>query len=474
MQDQNDFIKHLRNTQFAYVLAALAIIITYSSSNSIYKNAASQLQDLIQIDNQLTTQYLAENISTNSDIKGNEKNLDIFLRSSLQDYFEVFDIPAKDFKIHLHEVTTHKPNEFGHFSDVIAQYSDHYRTDNKYWFGHQLCLLSDGKNIYAHPSEVLHKTGYSKTALSDFKKFINHILNIDIFYKNPEFHAQYADANTNISEQFQEIPENAAELLTNFTGLDLYVEINSVTLVSNVNRKVYERSQAHAMEDPAGYWDYNFDFDMLKLKIAIAGYRSQPSTNFQMNLPIMFQLEKPSFIKNLLEQPSLDNVYLARYLSGAKSFEQLFPDLAKVSNNMNSINLNDLDKYLQERAISGDSPINILGLQIKRELIDVWGVFVMICIQLYFSIHYSYFIGKKSDFREITSPWIGLYRDWFSIIIFQLSIFLPFLVCIYILYSYYSNSSFNLLVVLWTLVSLIIIFSVEVNIVRYHNRLSKG
>jgi hypothetical protein len=365
-----------------------------------------------------------------------------------------------------------KKEVFGHSSNISAHEKyDYLSQDEKYWFGWQLCLLGDGTNLYSHPGDLalLHVT--ERTTLGDYTAFLNRLLRIDTLYTAPTFQPGYFFEGP-VSDRYSQIPGEVLERLREITDVRLSIALTGVELTDSQSRKVFKTSQQHVAEDPAGYTDYNFKFDTLTLKVrawpraaAGSGHRVR-SLSFDLELPVMFRLLQPTFMAEALQKAPLDKSYYSRYVSGARSFERLFPELAETTAYLSSVTPKDLEQYLEEQARSSGAPISLLGLQINRDLIEVWGVLLMLCVHLYFCMHYRALVSRLPRGDETLFPWIGLYRDLLSTLVFQISIALPFGVCLFAVLRD-SSSHFNPLEFSWLIFALLLLGWTEVIYVRY-------
>lgn len=187
---------------------------------------------------------------------------------------------------------------------------------------------------------------------------------------------------------------------------------------------IFAESQGHAEEDPTGYDDYDFKFDELVLDCRVRATVGE-AVSFELVLPVMFRTQQPEFVADTLRQPNFDDTYYARYLSGAQTFARLFPELMQVSNHLMSLSPEDLGSFLEDQRQKSGAPISVLGLQVSRDLIEVWGVLLMLTIQLYFCMHYRTLLDRLTPDEDVVFPWIGVYRHRLSALVFQFSLALP-------------------------------------------------
>ncbi|MEJ2170061.1 MAG: hypothetical protein P8X90_31565, partial [Desulfobacterales bacterium] len=425
MQDFSDSIKHLRNIHLVFVLAAAAIAMALSSSDSIYKTAGEQVRDVVSLEDALTAKNIADSISETAGVPKDKNRLRDFIKESVREYLEAKHVYFDSLEVDYFSVDIRQEESFGRFAD-ISPYERYYHLsqDENYWFGWQLCLLGDGKNLYAHPGDLdlLHVS--NRTTLDDYSSLLNRLLQADTLYAAPTFHGRYFSEGP-VAERYSGIPDEVVERLKEIKNVELDITLTKINLTDDQSRRVFKTSQGHAEEDPAGYTDYDFKFDTFTLEMRARPKQASRSgdrtatLSFNLELPIMFRLREPKFMAQALQKAPFDRAYYSRYISGARSFERIFPELAETTTHIASATPGDLELYLQEQAQSRGAPISLFGLQVSRDLIEVWGVLLMLCAQLYFCLHYRALISRMIENSEISFPWIGLYRDFISTLVFQ-------------------------------------------------------
>lgn len=460
MQEFIDSFKHLRSIHLVFVLASAAITMALSSSDSIYETAVEQLLDVLRLTDDLTAESIASSTYETAEVSKSKNKLKGFIEESMVEYAEEMDVYFNSLEIQSFIVDMSRNELFGHSPsmDLYERYRRHAR-DEKYWFGQGLCLLGDGTKLYTHPDDLHLLRAAEHRTLGDYSSFLNRLLQVNSLYVAPTFHSRYFREGP-VSERYEVIPDDVLKRLSEMKDIGLSIKLMEVGLTERASRGVFKTSQEHAKEDPGAYTYYDFKFDTLTLEVTARsratsqGDDRRNSLKFKFVLPVMFLLREPKFMADALQQAPSDKAYYARYISGARSFDELFPELAKTSTHLRSVKPKDLELYLEEQSQTRGVPVSLLGLQIRRDLIEVWGVLLMLCVQLYFCMHYRALINRIPQIREILFPWIGLYRDYVSTIVFQISIALPFCVCLFVAFGPDQQSRFHLLEIGWLLIAL--------------------
>ena len=470
MKEFNDFLKHIRNVHLLFVLASIVIIMAVSSSNSTYQAAVNQLHDVITIEKALTADSIANSISKSAKLSPDKKRLENFIEESLHEYFEAKELYLDSFQIEFFNVDIKKEKQYGYYPNIEDEYY-YLSEDKKYWFGQQLCLLSDGTNQYTNPYDLKLLTISKQTTINDYREYLNRILKADKLYMEPIFYSGYFSGSTRVSKHYRFISEDIQKQLIEMKKVNLSVKLIKVNLTNERSRDVFKESQDHVKEDPVGYEDYDFMFDTFMLEVRAYNDNNQKHVSFNIELPVMFHVVTPRLFPDLLSQSNFDKAYYSRYISGANTFDNLFPELANATKNLKSVIPEDLELYLKDQARANNAPITILGLQIKRNLIEIWGVLLMLGIQFYFCMHYRVLIQRMPKKVETIFPWIGLYTDRLSTIAFQISIALPLAVCLLIRFYFVEQSGLNLLLLCWIILALVLFIWTEILYIHYRKKI---
>lgn len=434
MDNFNDLARHLRSIHLVFVLTAAAIVMALLGSNTIYDIALQQQRDVVRLADMLSAGTIASSVSGKTQPEEpashwqRETKLQQFVEQSLLEYLEALDVTFDSAEFILSVKLQH--DQYGY---IDYEYEE-YNLQNS-WFENHLRLLTDGPTVYTGPRELM---GELQRTIGGYRELINRLLGADRLYTSPGFHASYFYAeSSSMKDRYPGLPDDVREWLSANKDLRLYVELTEVKLTNTRSRDVFDQSQAHAEDDPIAYESYDFEFDTFMLEgtavstTAERGSSEGESVEFELLLPVMFRVQQPAFVSDALQQ-AFDSRYYARYLSGARSFERIFPELTEVTMNLASITTDDLESYLEEQREASGAPISLLGLQISRELIEIWGVLLMLCVQLYFCMHYRTLLDRLPQDRDVFFPWIGLYRHPVAMTVFQVSIALPAAVTIFV------------------------------------------
>jgi hypothetical protein len=426
-QDLDTLLQHLRNVHLTFVLAATAIFMALSSSNTVFEVAIQQLRDVVQLADIITSKQVSESVAQSAGKSRADQRgltaLESFVESSLSEYFEAMEIHPESLKLQFLSVDMQR-EEFGYLGSI-----DDFREfqAEQSWLQHSLALLSDGESIY---TSTYYLFGESFNTVDGHRARLDRILAADRLYLRPSFHGPYFSRSTAIAERYPGLSEDERARLNEMSEMTLSVTLESIELTDARSRDVFAESQGHVQSDPVGYDDYDFRFDEMRLKCWARAAGADP-LSFDLVLSIMFRVEQPNFVADALRNDSFDEVYYARYLSGVRSFDRLFPELMQVSSLLVSLTPNALERYLEDQKQKSGAPISVLGLQVSRDLIEVWGVLLMLGIQLYFCMHYRTLLDRAPEKRDIAFPWIGVYRYWLSSLVFQASVALPLIVTLF-------------------------------------------
>lgn len=106
------------------------------------------------------------------------------------------------------------------------------------------------------------------------------------------------------------------------------------------------------------------------------------------------------------------------------SFDASFPDLAQAAHDLATLELDDIEKFVAgEAAAKGTEVFEAFGMKFPAGQITIWGIIILLGIQLYFFIYLKQLSGKlgPSD-AGWDVPWIGMTASPLARIIFFFTI----------------------------------------------------
>ncbi len=106
------------------------------------------------------------------------------------------------------------------------------------------------------------------------------------------------------------------------------------------------------------------------------------------------------------------------------SFNKSFSDLALATKELQSLELDDIEKFVaSEAATVGSEVFEAFGMKIPLRQISVWGSVLLLGVQLYFFVYLKQLSGKlRSTDPGWDVPWIGMDTSWLGQAIFFVTI----------------------------------------------------
>lgn len=417
MDELKDFTQHLRSIHFAMVLTAGAILLGLSSSSSLYETALVQLRDINRLSEQLTAESLTEALPTGDAPPSDTAttvSLTELVEETLYEYLEALDLA----------------NQFEHFHFYAYEYLDdpNYEAELPeyfHWFERHTLLLFDGKKAYPNAGHWMYHQGQ---LLAEQREYVDRFLQVDKVLRNPIFDPGYLVEGSKIAEINRPAEHTLSQLdLNQVTRLT--ASLQALIITDEASRSDYRNSQQILEEDPIGYERFSGSFDLLKLKLSLYPVEHPDALNgnlsLTLHLPFMFEVHEFTWINALLAELDSSAQVSPRYQNGLRSSAELFPELFQVTELLASASYADLERYLLAQQQQNNAPLNLFGLSIDSQLIGLWGVVVLVFIQLYFAMHYHNLVKLMAQHARFHYPWIGLYRDHLSRLLFQLSLLLP-------------------------------------------------
>lgn len=413
-------LQHLRTVHMTFVLAAIAIFSALSNSNTTYETAILQLQDVVTLNDTLKMEQLVATIPVVKPSRDQqaENGLKKFVDASLAEYFELLDIVPEDQNLSHLDVSL--PEDIMGLRDPFNEEFQH--SGNELWFETNKTLITNGKSeIYVNPTRLFDG---NTSSVEQQRDRLNRFLTADTMLVSPNFNAAFFTSGSILEKRYPWPSLEVRTKLSTMKKIRLSARLTQIVLTDSESLNVYNTAQLHIAVDPAGYENYDFRFDELHLDITATSEVNERQ-KFTLILPVMFERRVSIFVSDALQSTQLANQYKSKYLSNDRTFTEVFPELSDVSKNLTSLSPQALRKYLEEQKEKSGSPISVVGLEINRGLIEVWGVILMLAIHLYFCMHYRAFLDSAYKREDFTFPWIGVYPHKIASFIFQLSLALP-------------------------------------------------
>lgn len=110
-------------------------------------------------------------------------------------------------------------------------------------------------------------------------------------------------------------------------------------------------------------------------------------------------------------QTELVNQFAQDPISVGSTFKGAFPELAELTTDIAHLGFPDLQRVLEsQQKLSGET-VEVLGIKIGATQIDTWGGFIILTIQIFFLAHLREFCSAFDlRNREFEVPWIAMYR----------------------------------------------------------------
>jgi len=93
----------------------------------------------------------------------------------------------------------------------------------------------------------------------------------------------------------------------------------------------------------------------------------------------------------------------------AGEFQDTFADLARASDAMSDLPLQDIKEFIHDEAAKGPEIFEVFGMKFPAGQVTLWGIILLLSIELYFFTYLRQLAGKlSSDDPGWDVPWIGM------------------------------------------------------------------
>jgi hypothetical protein len=133
-------------------------------------------------------------------------------------------------------------------------------------------------------------------------------------------------------------------------------------------------------------------------------------TNWHSTVPVHLQ----SFIAKGID---------AAQITGA--FASAFRSLDSVSSRYQDLQLSRVEEIVTAEMQRSPEAAEITGIRVSRQQLGVWGVLVVLILQVVFWLHLSEFVRILHAGEGVAAPWLGLFPAWSSRVVAVGSLVLP-------------------------------------------------
>lgn len=134
------------------------------------------------------------------------------------------------------------------------------------------------------------------------------------------------------------------------------------------------------------------DFSLMRCELEIAG-----EIKDELEFPVQ---------KLIANHDKID----ARWRPG--KFNDTFPELSALTKNLDSLTIDQVSDLLKRDEEQARQSFEIFGAKFPSEILGIWGIVILLSIQLYQWLHLRNFIYLNSSNEKIDFPWIALYRGF--------------------------------------------------------------
>jgi hypothetical protein len=104
-------------------------------------------------------------------------------------------------------------------------------------------------------------------------------------------------------------------------------------------------------------------------------------------------------------------------------FNEAFKSLEHLTQDIQNLRINDIKGFLKNQEREGTGQFEIAGLKVPVDILMQFGIWPLALIQLYFLLHFiSFRKTPAEDPLYENLPWIGVYPDLWSRLVFVLSV----------------------------------------------------
>ncbi len=440
------FLNHLRSIHFAILLSSGAVFIVLIGSDRLYSSATEELNDVLALEEIYSQESVYQSVQ---DLASKRmENSDFSLHSEVEKRFNEilksrFSVAAGisidglgwsrlEPDVELEEIwVSRKQTKFGEYTR--SKMFDYWILERGY------LLLADNDPI-GDLSDWPGVETYSVAGL---------LSSLDTMLSNDQFD-EFMTADGDFAVQSYRIQENGVrtEIEGSLVTAELNVHLESgrrfvgtigdvVPLGTNDGPRIgllkIPSINHQRLGAGAGQLLLSLGESVDPVILQIQVYTTEtPHIGYSFDLPVVFRRSDWRFHEVHLGAEFEHNRYLGRYKT-ENSASNVFPSLFETAKNLGSTSTEDFEDHLAQLQKSGLGQIEIVGLKVPNRIVETWGIALVLALQAYLLIYLRKYRTLKARPDLEPFPWVGLYSDCLSLIVFRLSLTLPAVVIVMVL-----------------------------------------
>jgi hypothetical protein len=170
---------------------------------------------------------------------------------------------------------------------------------------------------------------------------------------------------------------------------------------------------------------------------ALSGSFQDTNSVYQVRIPVVMRKVK------VPAQDYLRKMANANWELG--TFDKSFRSLSMFVRNLQSLSLEDVRTLIDNEKGRTGGQIEVAGLKIPASALGIWGVLVLVGLQIYFWLHFREFVNRLTITDKAWSfPWVALYPSACSLWVFRASaMVLPLVAAFALMRVAFLNRAYN-------------------------------
>lgn len=454
-QNSSELVKHTRKIHFALILACLVILVT-NTIESPYEisKAYKDIKFIREIQDNWDTE-LIQNVVPKVVNKYMEENPNIKQLQSRTPKYTVFEIDEKPVSIEFHldnstwtlRQNTETNMEIGGSDPRIPTYSLEYSIEELIEKGYtkrqSYSTYEDGKYIDIDQEIILRKPDTLKDFIDfwdDFSPplFVYVPQNVWVYARldilnlasKPSKHtAQIEDLKDETTTD--KYIKRTLYLMPKDQGFSLKDVMNKISFESEGDKVLFEKWAASEK-------NFTHQFFAHKERFGKGDDDGCPIlAHYYFRIPVFTSKIPFNLHRELMNKFN----YSIPWRTG--KFRDIFSELYEAAEDINYLKIEDIEKIIHKQMKKAGGNFEILGVKFPRSALSIYGLIIIISIQVYFMLHFKTFY-LRTDVHDTSwsYPWIALYTDIWSRVLFLISILILPIFTVYIL----SKTSYSVLV----------------------------
>jgi len=175
---------------------------------------------------------------------------------------------------------------------------------------------------------------------------------------------------------------------------------------------------------------------------------------YNIFIPFKTISKEEYLIDDIIKRENID-ITSVREMS---SFNRAFPELVSITKYSRDMSISALFPMLGDEAKRTRRNTTIIGIELPQKAVRQLGIAILVSVLVYYILHFQYFLSLLDSNKVVSAPWIGLYNNKLSKIVFIATLcLLPITTVLTLNYNMLTDTDSSLFEIILTVLATILL-----------------